>query len=179
MPLETERGYHAMLFAPGIDADMPISNKSRAFGVTPMDDGLRVAGTVEIAGLEAPPDEDRAKILAAARPADVSRADTAERRYWMGFRPSTPDSLPILGPSAGRARPDLRVRARAFRHDRRPAERPARPTSITGATPSIDMAPYAPTRLDGWDIGGLSRANGDFAGHSRDREFCPRLSLQW
>ena len=42
---------------------MPISNKTRAFGVTPMEHGLRVAGTVEIAGLEAPPNEARATVL--------------------------------------------------------------------------------------------------------------------
>ena len=48
IPLETERGYHAMLTAPGIELRLPISNKSRAFGVTPMEHGLRVAGTVEI-----------------------------------------------------------------------------------------------------------------------------------
>ena len=51
IPLETERGYHAMLTSPGLDLKLPISNKSRAFGVTPMEHGLRVAGTVEIAGL--------------------------------------------------------------------------------------------------------------------------------
>ena len=63
LPLETERGYHAMLTSPGIELKMPISNKTRAFGVTPMEHGLRVAGTVEIAGLEAPPNEARAKVL--------------------------------------------------------------------------------------------------------------------
>src|SRR5215213_9253597 len=52
LPLEPERGYHAMLTAPGIALKMPVSNKTRQFGVTPMEHGLRVAGTVEIAGLE-------------------------------------------------------------------------------------------------------------------------------
>ena len=61
--LETERGYHAMLFEPEVMPALPISNKTRAFGVTPMEDGLRVAGTVEIAGLDAPPNEERAKVL--------------------------------------------------------------------------------------------------------------------
>lgn len=53
--LETERGYHAMLPAPNIAPPMPIGNKSRGFGLTPMEHGIRVAGTVEIAGLAAPP----------------------------------------------------------------------------------------------------------------------------
>ena len=53
VPLETERGYHAMLFSPSVQPRIPISSKTRAFFMTPMEDGLRVAGTVEIAGLEA------------------------------------------------------------------------------------------------------------------------------
>jgi D-amino-acid dehydrogenase len=100
--LETERGYHAMLFDPEVMPSLPISNKTRAFGVTPMEDGLRVAGTVEISGLDAPPNEERAKILVqhAKRMFPALRGEKV--RYWMGFRPSTPDSLPILGDAPGR-----------------------------------------------------------------------------
>jgi glycine/D-amino acid oxidase-like deaminating enzyme len=105
IPLETERGYHAMLTSPGLDLKLPISNKSRAFGVTPMEHGLRVAGTVEIAGLYAPPNEARAKVLLEHIRGMFPAVDTREHRFWMGFRPSTPDSLPILGEAPGR--PDL------------------------------------------------------------------------
>ena len=101
IPLETERGYHAMLTAPGIDLRLPISNKSRAFGVTPMEHGLRVAGTVEIAGLQAPPNLERAKVLLEHIRGMFPDVDTREHRFWMGFRPSTPDSLPILGEAPG------------------------------------------------------------------------------
>jgi glycine/D-amino acid oxidase-like deaminating enzyme len=101
IPLETERGYHAMLTAPGIDLRLPISNKSRAFGVTPMEHGLRVAGTVEIAGLQAPPNIERAKVLLEHIKGMFPDVDTREHRFWMGFRPSTPDSLPILGEARG------------------------------------------------------------------------------
>jgi glycine/D-amino acid oxidase-like deaminating enzyme len=102
VPLETERGYHAMLFEPEVSLSVPIGNKTRAFGMTPMEDGLRVAGTVEIAGLDAPPNEERAKILVqhAKRMFPALKGDKV--RYWMGFRPSTPDSLPILGGAPGR-----------------------------------------------------------------------------
>ena len=101
IPLETERGYHAMLTAPGIDLRLPISNKSRAFGVTPMEHGLRVAGTVEIAGLQAPPNLERAKVLLEHIRGMFPDVDTREHRFWMGFQPSTPDSLPILGEAPG------------------------------------------------------------------------------
>ena len=99
--LETERGYHAMLFDPEVMPALPISNKTRAFGVTPMEDGLRVAGTVEIAGLEAPPNEERAKVLVQHAKRMFPALSGSKVRYWMGFRPSTPDSLPILGSVAG------------------------------------------------------------------------------
>lgn len=102
IPLETERGYHAMLTSPGIELRMPISNKSRSFGVTPMEHGLRVAGTVEIAGLDAPPNEGRARVLLEHIRGMFPDVDTREHRFWMGFRPSTPDSLPILGEAPGR-----------------------------------------------------------------------------
>lgn len=95
--LETERGYHAMLFDPGIMPNLPISNKTRAFGVTLMEDGLRVAGTVEIAGLDAPPNERRAKILVDHAKRMFPGLSGASVRYRMGHGPSTPDSLPILG----------------------------------------------------------------------------------
>jgi len=100
VPLETERGYHAMLLDPEVMPSMPISSKTRAFGITPMEDGLRVAGTVEIAGLDAPPNEQRAKVLVQHARRMFPALSGARVRYWMGFRPSTPDSLPILGPAA-------------------------------------------------------------------------------
>jgi D-amino-acid dehydrogenase len=98
--LETERGYHAMLFNPEVVPALPISNKTRAFGMTPMEDGLRVAGTVEIAGLGAPPNEQRAKVLVQHARRMFPALSGAQVRYWMGFRPSTPDSLPVVGAAA-------------------------------------------------------------------------------
>jgi glycine/D-amino acid oxidase-like deaminating enzyme len=145
--LETERGYHAMLFDPEVMPALPISNKTRAFGVTPMEDGLRVAGTVEIAGLQAPPNEERAKVLVqhAKRMFPALRAEKV--RYWMGFRPSTPDSLPILGPSA--ARPGLHF---VFGHGHfgmtgGPPSGRLVARLITGQAPGLDPAPYAAQRF--------------------------------
>jgi D-amino-acid dehydrogenase len=145
--LETERGYHAMLFAPEVTPALPISNKTRSIGVTPMEDGLRVAGTVEIAGLEAPPNEERAKVLVqhAKRMFPALRGEQV--RYWMGFRPSTPDSLPILGTAPGR--PGLYF---AFGHGHfgmtgGPPSGRLVARLITGQAPGIDPAPYAAQRF--------------------------------
>ncbi len=145
--LETERGYHAMLFDPEVMPALPISNKTRAFGVTPMEDGLRVAGTVEIAGLEAPPNEARAKALVghAKRMFPALRGDKA--RHWMGFRPSTPDSLPVLGDVA--RHPGLHL---AFGHGHfgmtgGPPSGRLVSRLITGQAPGLDPAPYAAARF--------------------------------
>ena len=103
VPLETERGYHAMLPTPGVRLTTTLSNKTRSFGVSPMEHGLRVAGTVEIAGLDAPPNERRAEALLANVRKMFPDVNTEGHSFWMGLRPSTPDSLPILGEAPGRA----------------------------------------------------------------------------
>ena len=147
VPLETERGYHAMLFDPEVMPALPISNKTRAFGVTPMEDGLRVAGTVEIAGLDAPPNEERAKALVQHARRMFPALTGSQVRYWMGFRPSTPDSLPVLGPASGR--PGLHF---AFGHGHfgmtgGPPSGRLVAQLITGQPTGIDAAPYAAQRF--------------------------------
>jgi glycine/D-amino acid oxidase-like deaminating enzyme len=147
LPLETERGYHAMLFNPEVTPTLPISNKTRAFGVTPMEDGLRVAGTVEIAGLDAPPNEERAKILVQHAKRMFPALKGEQVRYWMGFRPSTPDSLPILGPAPGRAGLHFVFGHGHFGMTGGPPSGRLVARLIMGQAPGIDPAPYAPQRF--------------------------------
>ena len=147
VPLETERGYHAMLFEPETTPSLPISNKTRAFSLTPMEDGLRVAGTVEIAGLEAPPNEERAKVLV-QHAKRLFPALTGEKvRYWMGFRPSTPDSLPILGPAPGRQGLYFVFGHGHFGMSGGPPSGRLVARMMTGQAPGIDPAPYAAQRF--------------------------------
>lgn len=147
LPLETERGYHATLPAPGIELKLPISNKTRSFGVTPMEHGLRIAGTVEIAGLHAPPDERRAKVLLEHVRGMFPDVDVRDHRFWMGFRPSTPDSLPILGQAPGWPGLYLVFGHGHFGMTGGPPSARAVARLITGDTPGLDLAPYAPTRF--------------------------------
>lgn len=147
IPLETERGYHTMLTSPGIQLKLPLSNKSRSFGVTPMEHGLRVAGTVEIAGLDAPPNERRAKILIEHIRGMFPDVDTREHRFWMGFRPSTPDSLPILGEAPGRPGIFMALGHGHFGMTGGPPSGKIVSRLMTGKTPDIDVAPYAATRF--------------------------------
>ncbi len=148
VPLETERGYHAMLPAPSIDVRYTLSYKSRGFGLTPMADGLRAAGTVEFAGLHAPLNEKRAEILAAHARALFPGLRHGEPRLWLGFRPSTPDSLPILGGVPGRPGLFLAFGHGHFGMTGGPPSARVVADLIIGSQNRIDPAPYGIARFD-------------------------------
>ncbi len=101
--LDTERGYHIMIKNPEAVLNRSIMDATGKFVATPMEFGLRLAGTVEFAGLDAAPDWRRARILTKLGRALFPSllADYPEERLslWMGFRPSMPDSLPVIGTS--------------------------------------------------------------------------------
>ena len=97
VPLDTERGYHLML--PHEHGRLPfaVTSLERKFIMTPMNDGLRLAGTVEFAGLERAPSMERAWQLHRLSKGLFKRDLNADAATpWMGFRPSLPDSLPII-----------------------------------------------------------------------------------
>ena len=95
--LDTERGYHLMLPHEHDRLPFAVTSLDRKFIMTPMTDGLRLAGTVEFAGLQAPPSMERAWQLHRLSKGLFRRDLSAEAATpWMGFRPSLPDSLPII-----------------------------------------------------------------------------------
>ncbi|WP_350656311.1 FAD-dependent oxidoreductase [Psychrobacter sp. S1-30-MNA-CIBAN-0213] len=97
IPLDTERGYHLMLPNESARLQVPVSSLDRRFVMTPMQEGLRLAGTVEYAGLDAPANMQRAQILLQhAQPMLKAPLDASDSVSWMGFRPSTADSLPVI-----------------------------------------------------------------------------------
>lgn len=103
--LIAERGYHLMLKNPGISLRRPIVAGDDRFVITPMKDGLRLAGTAEFAHRDAEPDWRRSDMLlgqAQKLLPELNGADTATR--WMGTRSSTPDSLPVIGRTPKNAR---------------------------------------------------------------------------
>jgi len=96
LPLEAERGYHVELLNASICPEFPVLNQDRAFGAIQMENGLRFAGWVDIAGMVKVPDERRGDAML-AQALDMFPGLTFEKRsFWMGFRPGTPDSLPVL-----------------------------------------------------------------------------------
>lgn len=101
--LDTERGYHLMIRDPEVKPTVPTTEAEGKFIVNAMEDGLRVAGTVELGGLHLPPNWRRAwSLLQNARqmfPGLAAEYPEDRITLWMGFRPSMPDSLPVIGPS--------------------------------------------------------------------------------
>ena len=98
IPLETERGYHVHFKGYDHLLSRPVIFLNKGFGITPMEQGLRVVGTVEFGGLKNPISKKR--ILNLIKNAKYILPDIEEHEdEWLGFRPTLPDFLPILGPS--------------------------------------------------------------------------------
>lgn len=97
VPLDTERGYHLMLPAEGGRLPFAVTSFERKFIMTPMSGGLRLAGTVEFAGLKRPPNMARAwQLHTLSEGLFRDSLSTEAATPWMGFRPSLADSLPVI-----------------------------------------------------------------------------------
>lgn len=146
IPLDTERGYHVEWDMAEPVLSRPSCPTARGFYFCPMAGRLRVAGTVELGGLHLPPSPHRiAKLVEGARAffPDLPAPD----REWMGFRPSIPDSLPVIGPSRGGAEVIL-----AFGHGHlgvtlAPVTARIVAGLIDGHAAGIDITPYRATRF--------------------------------
>ncbi|MDA9188791.1 FAD-binding oxidoreductase [Candidatus Pelagibacter sp.] len=98
IPLDTERGYHVHFKDCDHLLSRPVIFQNRGFGITPMEQGLRVVGTVEFGGLDNPLSKSRIKNL--INNAKYMMGDLPEHEdEWLGFRPTLPDYLPVIGPS--------------------------------------------------------------------------------
>tara|TARA_B100000073_G_scaffold101537_1_gene80944 strand:- start:33 stop:1268 length:1236 start_codon:yes stop_codon:yes gene_type:complete len=98
IPLETERGYHIHFKNCDNLLNRPVIFSNRGFGITPMEQGLRVVGTVEFGGLNNPPSKSRIENL--INNAKFMLGDLPHHEdEWLGFRPTLPDFLPVMGPS--------------------------------------------------------------------------------
>ena len=98
IPLDTERGYHVHFKGHDYLLSRPVIFLNRGFGITPMEQGLRVVGTVEFGGLDNPLSKKR--ILNLVNNAKYLFPELKEHQdEWLGFRPSLPDFLPVIGPS--------------------------------------------------------------------------------
>ena len=96
-PLVAERGYHVMLAPDNVRFDLPVSPAGRGFFATPMEEGLRIAGTVELAAPHQPPSWHRADLLLKHLKAIFPGVGGAEQSRWIGERPTLPDYRPAIG----------------------------------------------------------------------------------
>jgi len=101
VPLESQRGYHAQFPGASQTVSRTVILADRKVFVTPMEEGLRVGGTVEIGGLQRPPDMRRAAVLERIVRETFAGLDGIEPTRWMGHRPCMPDSVPVVGPAEG------------------------------------------------------------------------------
>ena len=98
IPLDTERGYHVHFKGQEKLISRPVIFLDRGFGMTPMNQGLRAVGTVELGGTENPLSKKRIEyVIRCAK--ELLPQLGAHEDEWLGFRPTLPDFLPILGPS--------------------------------------------------------------------------------
>ncbi|ARE85672.1 D-amino acid dehydrogenase 1 [Roseovarius sp. EC-HK134] len=151
VPLDTERGYHIVIRDPEVQPRIPTTDAVGKFIATPMETGLRIGGTVEFAGLDAAPNWKRADVLydhaRALLPAIASVRPEDRYTKWMGYRPSVPDSLPVIG--YARRTPNV---VYAFGHGHlgmtgAPMTAMLVSELISGMKPSIDLSPFSPSRF--------------------------------
>lgn len=147
IPLETQRGYHVTVASNNLALRHTVMAVEHNMMVNPMSMGLRLAGSVEFAGLSAAPDYGRADVLLERGKEMFPHLDTSSTTQWMGHRPCLPDSLPVIGPAphAGNA-------WFAFGHGHVGmcgAASTGREVAnlIAGRAPEIDLAPFSPTRF--------------------------------
>ena len=100
LPLDTERGYHMMLPTAEPGLRRPTVHGELSFCLSPQETGVRIASQDEFAGVEAPPDYRRIRALLPQAKRMVPSLEAEEQSVWLGRRPSFPDSLPVIGPSA-------------------------------------------------------------------------------
>ncbi len=146
VPLDTERGYHLTIPEPGVALSRPLYSTEFGMACTPMTAGLRLAGTVELGGLAAAPNWKRAEVLAERGRKLFPELTTEGASRWMGFRPSLPDSLPVIGP--GRVPGSFL----AFGHGHLGLTLGARTGRliadlVAGRPPVVDPAPYRAERF--------------------------------
>jgi D-amino-acid dehydrogenase len=140
--LESERGYHVMIRNPGVKLSRPVFTCDRKILATPMEDGIVLAGTAEYASLNLPPNYSRARALLKQGERMFAGLNTEDYSEWMGHRPATPDSMPVICQS--KKHPSIYY---AFGHGHTglagaPMTGKVVSELVTGKQPSIDITPF-------------------------------------
>lgn len=147
VPLVAERGYHVEFPNPLVQLSNSVMDVDAKVVASSMLGGLRVAGTAEFGSVDAPADPRKKEILTEQAKAMLPDLETSEARFWMGRRPSFPDSLPAIGPINGSD--GLYA---AFGHSHyglmmAPKTGELVADLVSGRSPNVDMAPFSLARF--------------------------------
>jgi len=147
VPLETERGYNTTLPPGAFDLRRQLVFPGHGFVITPLSPGVRVGGAVELGGLKLKPNYARADAMLTKAARFLPGLKTEGGTQWMGFRPSLPDTLPVIG----RSRASARI-VYAFGHGHLGLTQSAATGQLVadilaGVEPAINLAPFSPQRF--------------------------------
>jgi D-amino-acid dehydrogenase len=147
VPLETERGYNTTLPPGAFDLRRQLVFPGHGFVITPLSTGVRVGGAVELGGLKLKPNYARADAMLTKAARFLPGLNTEGGTQWMGFRPSLPDTLPVIG----RSRASRRI-VYAFGHGHLGLTQAAATGRLVAdiladAEPAIDLSPFSPQRF--------------------------------
>jgi D-amino-acid dehydrogenase len=142
-----ERGYNTTLPRDAFDLNCQLIFSEHGFVVSPLGVGIRVGGAVELAGLARKPDYRRSRVMLDKTKAFLPALKTDGGTQWMGFRPSLPDSLPVIGRSS-----NAKNVIHAFGHGHLGLTQSAATARlvadlVANANPAIDLAPFSPARF--------------------------------
>jgi D-amino-acid dehydrogenase len=147
LPIANGRGYHLMLPTPVSDLRGPVIDGKAHFAATPMTNGLRLAGTIEFAGDHSAPNWRRADMLYRLARHMLPDLDNRNAVRWMGGRPLTPDSLPVIGPVPGLPNVLLAMGHGQFGMTLGAITGKIIADLAAGRTPSADIRPYRVDRF--------------------------------
>lgn len=147
IPQDTERGYNTTFPTASFDLRTHLTFSNHGFVVSRIGEGLRVGGAVELGGLNLPPNYRRAEILVRKTAEFLPGFDPNGGTQWMGFRPSLPDSLPIIARAPGADRVIY-----AFGHGHLGLTQSAGTAElvaalVAGRAPALSLAPFDPRRF--------------------------------
>ncbi len=148
LPLESENGYHVVCPEPGVRVSHTVADGEYKFVANPMDSGLRFAGMAEFSGADSPDNPRRVAVIARLAKRMYPDLSLAGSHHWRGRRPSTPDGLPVIGPSPGHENLWL-----AFGHGHTgliaaPMTGAIIAGMITGSALNIDVSPFRAERFE-------------------------------
>jgi D-amino-acid dehydrogenase len=146
IPLETERGYHILFENPSQVPRNPMIMTTGKFGVTPMETGLRCAGTVELADHNAKPSTAPLKLIRKRAQEAFPNLRYTGTQEWMGCRPTPPDSTPLIG-ELGNTGIYTGFGHQHIGMTAGPKTGRLIAQLIDGQTPNLDMTPYSPERF--------------------------------